>query len=73
MSYQILQKSIDIMMKQNEERSLQSEKDIFLIHPKFPGVDYYEFHKFQKIIEIGYAESVHANLAQEVTRVFGGE
>lgn len=53
--YQILQKTIDIMMSQNEQRSLKTEwKNITYIHPKFPKIDYHEFHRFKEIIEIGY-------------------
>ncbi|EKE27334.1 MAG: hypothetical protein ACD_3C00223G0011 [uncultured bacterium (gcode 4)] len=55
MNYQILQKAIDIMMKQNEDRSLDiKEKNIIFLHPAFPWIDYYEFNKFDEIIEIGY-------------------
>ena len=57
-NYQILQKTIDIMMKQNENRSLTTKwKKITYIHPSFDEIDYYEFHKFKEIIEIGYKEA----------------
>ena len=55
LNYQILQKTIDIMMKQNEDRSLNAKwKSIKYIHPSFPNIDYYEFHKYKEIIQIWY-------------------
>jgi hypothetical protein len=51
-SYQILQKTIDVMMKQNEDRSVHCGKKVVLLHPSFPDIDYYEFHKFAEIINI---------------------
>ncbi|EKE29776.1 MAG: Phospholipase, patatin family [uncultured bacterium (gcode 4)] len=54
MNYQILQKAIDIMMKQNEDRSLHSWKNVILLHPNFPWIDYYEFNKYDEIINIWY-------------------
>jgi predicted acylesterase/phospholipase RssA len=57
-NYQILQKTIDIMMKQNENRSLETPwKNITLIHPVFPKIDYYEFNRFKEICDIGYEEA----------------
>ena len=57
-NYQILQKTIDIMMSQNEERSLSTKwKNIIHIHPEFEGIDYYEFHKSKEIVEIWYLEA----------------
>ena len=57
-SYSILQKTIDIMMSQNEKNSVNiwknSGKNIFLLNPKFEWIDYWEFHKFKEIIEIWY-------------------
>ena len=54
-NYQIIQKTIDIMMKQNEDRSLEFwNKNVILIRPKFSTIDYYEFHKYEEIIEIWY-------------------
>ena len=57
-SYSILQKTIDIMLSQNEERSLVSRPDIFYVHPKYTNLDYYEFHKYEKFIQAGYEASV---------------
>jgi len=57
-AYSILQKTIDIMLSQNEERSLVSRTDIFYIHPKYTNLDYYEFHKYEKFIQAGYEASV---------------
>ena len=56
-SYSILQKTIDIMLSQNEERSRNSRPDIFYIHPKYTNLDYYEFHKYKKFIQAGYEAS----------------
>lgn len=57
LNYQILQKTIDIMMKQNEDSSLSTKwKNITYIHPSFPDIDYYEFNKYKEIIEIWYKE-----------------
>lgn len=67
MSYQILQKSIDIMMKQNEDRSkLTQEKNIIFLHPKFSWIDYYEFNKFDEIIKIWYDEAVSSKLVNQI-------
>lgn len=70
MSYQILQKSIDIMMKQNEDRSLGSNKNIVSINPRFPWIDYYEFNKYDEIIKIWYDESNNSNLASQIKTLF---
>ncbi len=56
-SYAILQKTIDIMLSQNEERSRTSRSDIIYIHPKYTNLDYYEFHKYEKFIQAGYEAS----------------
>jgi len=57
-SYSILQKTIDIMMAQNEKASVEfwknSWKNIILLNPKFDKIDYWEFHKFEKVIEVWY-------------------
>lgn len=70
MSYQILQKSIDIMMKQNEDRSLQVDKNLIFIHPKFPKIDYYEFHRYEEIIKIWYSEATRINLVNQINKTF---
>ena len=53
-SYQILQKTIDILMNQNEKASLNCWKNVTLISPKFEWIDYWEFHKMKEIVEIWY-------------------
>lgn len=53
-SYWILQKTIDIMMAQNEKNSLNCWKKVIFINPKFEWIDYWEFHKFEEIIKIWY-------------------
>lgn len=70
MSYQILQKSIDIMMKQNEDRSFNCDKNVIWLHPEFPGIDYYEFHKFDEIINIGYEAAKADNIAELINQKF---
>ncbi|MDD2916583.1 MAG: patatin-like phospholipase family protein [Candidatus Gracilibacteria bacterium] len=57
-SYSILQKTIDIMLSQNEERSRASRKDICYIHPTYTNLDYYEFHKYEDFIRAGYEASI---------------
>ena len=58
------------MMKQNEERSLKSDKNIIFVHPKFPKVDYYEFHKYDEIIDIGYQAISEENLLNPTKKRF---
>ena len=53
-SYDILQKTIDIMIAQNESRSCVSREWIIYIRPAFDKLDYYEFHKYREFIEAGY-------------------
>lgn len=55
--YNILQKTIDIMLAQNEARSVVSRRDVLYIRPKFDGLDYYEFHKYKELIHSGYEAS----------------
>lgn len=70
LSYQILQKTIDVMMKQNEDRSLSLNKKIIHIHPKFVWIDYYEFNKFMEIVNIWYKQAQEMNLASKIREVF---
>jgi NTE family protein len=56
-SYNIMQKTIDIMLSQNESRSLQSRDDIIMIRPSFDSLDYYEFHKYREFIQSGYEKA----------------
>lgn len=71
LSYQILQKTIDIMMKQNEDRSLALDKNIIYIHPQFVWIDYLEFNKYTEIIKIGYKEAEKMKLANLIKDKFG--
>lgn len=52
--YNIMQKTIDIMLSQNESRSIISRKDVTYIRPEFDALDYYEFNKFKEFIKSGY-------------------
>lgn len=70
LSYQILQKTIDIMMKQNESKSLSLDKKIIYIHPKFVWVDYYEFNKYEEIVNIGYEEAKKIKLTEQIDKKF---
>jgi len=53
-SYDMLQKTIDIMLAQNESRSLLSRENIHYIRPTFDKLDYYEFYKYKDFIKAGY-------------------
>ncbi len=54
-NYQVLQKTFDIMMVQNEKNSLNTPwKDVTYLKPKFPHIDYREFDKYNELIDIGY-------------------
>lgn len=53
--YTILRKTIDIVIIQNEKRSIMSRPDIIYIRPDFADMDYYEFHRYPLFIESGYA------------------
>lgn len=52
--YNILQKTIDIMLAQNEARSVISRGEVLYIRPKFDTLDYYEFSKYKEFIQSGY-------------------
>lgn len=52
--YNILQKTIDIMLSQNEARSVISRKDVLYVRPKFDTLDYYEFSRYKEFIQSGY-------------------
>lgn len=53
-SYNILRKTIGIMMFQNELKSLQSRDNITLIQIERNDIDYYNFKKVYHMIEEGY-------------------
>ena len=55
--YNLIQKTIDIMLSQNESRSVTSRKGVVYIRPAFDGLDYYEFHKYQAFIQSGYKKA----------------
>lgn len=67
-SYSVLQKTIDIMLAQNESRSLTSRKDIISIRPEFDALDYYEFNKYPQFIQAGMrqAEKILAKTGQNL-------
>ncbi|GAB0174741.1 MAG: patatin-like phospholipase family protein [Candidatus Altimarinota bacterium] len=55
--YHLMQKTIDIMLSQNENRSVLSRKKVHYIRPEFDGLDYYEFGKYKAFIESGYKKA----------------
>ena len=55
MNFQVLQKTIILMMKQNELRSIEtSEKNITLIEPEYGKLEFYSFNKLDELIKVGY-------------------
>lgn len=55
--YHLMQKTIDIMLSQNEKRSVTSRSHVHYIRPEFDGLDYYEFRKYKAFIESGYKKA----------------
>jgi predicted acylesterase/phospholipase RssA len=57
-NYQILHRAILLMMRQNEEKSIKSTKwKRIIIQPNFWELDYYNFDKLDKFVELGYNEA----------------
>ena len=57
LNYQILHRTILLMMKQNEIKSLEiTNKNIILIQPNFWDLEYYSFNKVDEFVELGYKE-----------------
>lgn len=57
MNYQILHRTILLMMKQNEDSSMEKKKDAIIISPNFGDLDYYSFNKIDEFVEVGYKEA----------------
>lgn len=58
-NYDVIHRTIVIMMDQNEKRSLQTpNKNIQDMRPNFWDLDYYSFDKTWEIIELWYSEAV---------------
>ena len=58
MNFQILQRTILFLIKQNENISLKTKgKNILLIDPDFWKLDFYSFNKVDEMVEIGYNEA----------------
>ena len=54
-NFQILQRTVLIMMKQNEERSIQTkDKNIILIKPEYWDLEFYSFNKVDELVTVGY-------------------
>jgi NTE family protein len=57
-TYQILHKTVLIMMAQNENLSINTKwKKIILIKPDFWDLDYYSFNKVEEMIDVWYKEA----------------
>lgn len=58
-NYQVLQRAFLLMMKTNEQTSLNTKwKDIILIKPDLLNMDFLSFNKLDELIEKGYSEAV---------------
>ncbi|MDD3646595.1 MAG: patatin-like phospholipase family protein [Candidatus Gracilibacteria bacterium] len=59
LNFQILQRSIILMMKQNEDRSIENcrNKDLTLIYPDYGELDFYSFNEVDNFIEVGYKKA----------------
>lgn len=54
-NFQILQRTVILMMKQNEERSIETpSKNIILIQPEYWDLEFYSFNKVDELITVGY-------------------
>lgn len=54
-NFQILQRTVILMMKQNEERSIETkDKNITLIEPEYWDLEFYSFNKVDELITVGY-------------------
>lgn len=56
-TYDIIQKTTDIMLTQNENRSIESREEVLYVRPEFDTLDYYNFLEYKMFIEAGYAAS----------------
>ena len=55
LNFQILQRTILIMMKQNEDRSINTEnKNIIYLNPVKEELDFFNFNKVDEFISLGY-------------------
>lgn len=56
--YHIVQKTFDIILSQNESRSVLSRRDVIYIRPEFEAnLDYLDFRKYEKFIAAGYSKA----------------
>lgn len=70
--YNLIQKTIDIMLSQNENRSVTSRDHVEYIRPEFDGLDYYEFHKYKAFIESGYKKAAQVLIKKQKRFFFFG-
>lgn len=58
LNFQILQRTLIFMMKQNEDRSLQAQgKNIILIEPEYGELDFNSFNKVDELVGVWYREA----------------
>ncbi|MCP4523836.1 MAG: hypothetical protein GY828_06495 [Candidatus Gracilibacteria bacterium] len=59
LNYQIMHRTIVLMMKQNEDHSYNVSKNnnSFLLSPDFGKLDYYSFDKIDDFVKLGYQEA----------------
>lgn len=54
-NYEVLHRTVLLMMKQNEDKSIRNSKSsTIIIQPDFWDLDYYSFDKIDKFIDLGY-------------------
>ncbi len=57
LNYQILHRTILLMMKQNEIKSLETKnKNIISVQPNFWELEYYSFNRIDEFVDLGYNE-----------------
>jgi len=62
LNFQILQRSIILMMKQNEDRSIiDSKKNIILVEPDYGDLDFFHFKKIDDFIKVWYKKIKKCN------------
>jgi predicted acylesterase/phospholipase RssA len=59
LNFQILQRTILLMMKQNEDRSINTpNKEIKIIYPDYwDNLDFYSFDKVEDMVQVGYKKA----------------
>lgn len=65
-SYNILRKTIGIMMYQNELQSIRTSRDVILIRIGREDIDYYQFNKIKPLITEWYNAAISINLKDKI-------